>query len=972
MDEPLFIVKPECGVPYVPKVNLTFVEDCVIPPLPPPIFDCEPPIPPPPEPPIPCPDISGSVSIVVRPDGSRCGTSASSLDSDGGGVMTITRTEFCEFNIDLALDIVIPSVPCPVFRPSQLTVVTGRIGCIPSSSDSLTITATPCGDTNDPNAPCEFELELNLTIPIPPCPSITTLPPIITTTRPYCFGFNEPSTLTVSSSQPCGDPNEPCAFEFAINLNIPVPPCPIFHWRTPTLAYSRKSDLVCPPSSSSSDSVTVEVPSDPCNPLEPCETIFGLHLNIEWPVCPKIKAREEELILTPGVKLTRGRVGCNFPSSSDSLTITASEQCDPRQPCEFEFALHLTIPEPPCPRITTKPPVVNIIRKQCSSSSQLDGITITAIPQCDLNEPCEFELEVNLTIPVPPCPKIKTNPPTVTTTRCAGPGGGVFTVIEPPECGDPDDPCEFELDLQISVPVPPCPVILTRPPDVWVFEPTCVGGRPISVLTATPLNNPCGPAEEPCGILLDLEIAIPLPPCPDITGQVYVLVGDPAKSTLEVTNNTLKGCFRDPAEPCDYTIDVTVYVPPFECPVFTIYTPPKVHFSSGENSLKIQLKVPPPPDPNADPPIVVYDCEYEVSLDIYVPLACPVFTVNTTTVSVGDPAESALTIKAAEGSTPEACAFDVDLVINIPCPIFNVLPITVAVGDPSSSTFTIAPVVVTAGDPCKFDVTLGLYIPDFACPVFNVLPITITAGPVASSVFTITPVAATAEDPCKFDVTLGLYMPTLCVWTYELDVATVANGRLTIGLTGETWEPVIDTSECSVVFEQTRAVPPPPTFTSASGSGVTWLAECDAAPTVNITITPTYATAVAWPLNTVVASYEVLFDLRLPRPVVYTGGAITVGDYGSGTISVVPNGPTCDRLITAAITLDTTPCAPPGSSSAPFTVMPPGYYDIEETPPAPLSDDEESDIFIARVLNELATNLEFRKIIRQIVTKDAD
>ena len=514
MDEPLFTIKPDCGVPYIPKVDFQFVEDCKIPAAPPPTFDCQPPIPPPPETPPLCPDIRGAITVkttLLPRSGQSCNTGSDS--SGAGGTINVSQTENCEFFIGIDIDIPIPQPPCPLITAKSPKVTIGYEGCIPSSSDSFTVTPkTTC----DPNTPCEFELELDLTIP------------------------------------------------------IPKPPCPVIRANTPTVVIGYEG---CIPQSSNSFTVT-PIPPDPCDSSSACQ--FELDLTLAIPIpkppCP--------VITTKSPKVTVGYEGC-IPQSSNSFTVTPipPDPCSKDGVCEFELALDLTIPipKPPCPVITTNPPIVTIGYAGCIPNLPNTFTVKPTLPNpCDSSGACEFEFDLNLTIPIPkpPCPVIKTKPPTVTTgySACVTGLPNTFTVTPtPPSLCDPNKPCEFELELNLVVPIPepPCPeiypghVLVTAVDDSLPVPPSQL------IVTKTEVPGTCPNQPKTCQFGIDIEIYVPVPQpvCPSlwVTPGYPIITTGPVGSTPEFLFNIFKS--PDPFSPfgrntdCDWEFRPRITIP---------------------------------------------------------------------------------------------------------------------------------------------------------------------------------------------------------------------------------------------------------------------------------------------------------------------------------------------------------------------------------------------------------------------------
>lgn len=110
---------PDCGVPEVPVVTFDFVDDCFIPPTPPPIFECVlPPVPN--EPCIECPEFTGggTINVGYPTPGDLC-------PKEPKIEVKVEKTsDACEYDITVDLDIPIPRPPCPKINVNSFQVQT--------------------------------------------------------------------------------------------------------------------------------------------------------------------------------------------------------------------------------------------------------------------------------------------------------------------------------------------------------------------------------------------------------------------------------------------------------------------------------------------------------------------------------------------------------------------------------------------------------------------------------------------------------------------------------------------------------------------------------------------------------------------------------------------------------------------------------------------------------------------------------
>lgn len=110
---------PNCGVPEVPVVDFKFVDDCFIPPTPPPIFECLP-VTVPNEPCISCPtfDGGGTINVGYPSPGELC------PKEPRIEVKVEKKGDACEYDLTVDLDIPIPRPPCPKINVNSFEVQT--------------------------------------------------------------------------------------------------------------------------------------------------------------------------------------------------------------------------------------------------------------------------------------------------------------------------------------------------------------------------------------------------------------------------------------------------------------------------------------------------------------------------------------------------------------------------------------------------------------------------------------------------------------------------------------------------------------------------------------------------------------------------------------------------------------------------------------------------------------------------------
>jgi hypothetical protein len=154
----------------------------------------------------------------VRTVKSGCGTTP-----DGGGTFNVRKTENCEFDIGLDLTIPVIVPPCPIINGGRVNVNATYGGCDTTPDSRVRVTprtTDPCGD-----GACEFDIELdiNVNIPTPPCPKINGGGIKVTSGYGQCGGTND-GTIKVTPRtvlDKCG--NAECEFDITADINVVVP-----------------------------------------------------------------------------------------------------------------------------------------------------------------------------------------------------------------------------------------------------------------------------------------------------------------------------------------------------------------------------------------------------------------------------------------------------------------------------------------------------------------------------------------------------------------------------------------------------------------------------------------------------------------------------------------------------------------------------------------------------------------------------
>jgi hypothetical protein len=317
MADPLFTTP--CA-DFVPVVDFEFVEDCLIPSPPPPIYDCGAPTCPPLDIPPFCPDIKGGrVSVTVNSVRAGC-----DVPPGGGGRVTVGKTENCEFDIGLDLSIPIIMPPCPIINGGRVNVNASYGGCDTPPDSKVRVTprgGDPCGD-----GACEFDIELdiNVNIPTPPCPKINGGGISVTSSYGQCGGTSG-GTINVTPRtviSPCGDSE--CEFDINADISVvvPFPGCPRFTKSVSTGTPSFDIRQISSP--------------DCGDDGEPC----SYHFDVVFPEVPPV----------PCPEITGGNIAISFSQSNQAYgSISVSPRRGPlgADECAFEVTGRLVIPSPP-------------------------------------------------------------------------------------------------------------------------------------------------------------------------------------------------------------------------------------------------------------------------------------------------------------------------------------------------------------------------------------------------------------------------------------------------------------------------------------------------------------------------------------------------------------------------------------------------------------------------------------------------
>jgi hypothetical protein len=378
------------------------------------------------------------------------------------------------------------------------------------------------------------------------------------------------------------------------------------------------------------------------------------------------------------------------------------------------------------------------------------------------------------------------------------------------------DPCTYDLDFEVNVPLPPPPCI----PEIVAGEivvntayDDCVSsGASLSVRKETIQNGDCD-TPDTCQYALDLgiDIGIPRPPCPVLSVGDFVVTSNydtpdctAGLSKFTITPQIIPGDCDTP-ERCEFLFDLEIYVPipKSPCPEFTVrtFTVGSKFSDDPENCLlnsKFEITAVPVPGTCNTPE----SCNFLVDLEIMVPIPrapCPVISVGEFGVNVAYAGtecagqESKFQIRTAitdgDCDNPPRCAFLVDLVLTIPIPQPPCVDIAInasedfvrvyyadQVGCPVESPVFAITRTIEPGNGCdvpnrcawEFTLDLPIYIPKPPCPIIRSRSFNVVTAVDSDACLQDAP-------PNKFTITTNIIpgdcnTPDQCEYIFDLDI----------------------------------------------------------------------------------------------------------------------------------------------------------------------------------------------------------
>lgn len=526
---------------------------------------------------------------------------------------------------------------------------------------------------------CEFDIDvsINIPIPVPPCPEINVTKFEVNTHRRNCQppAGKQNRFAIIKKVVPAVNCNDAprCQFELELEILIPTPPpppCPEINVTTFEVnSYVR--DCLPPPGKRNRFAV-IKKTILPENCEDDTQCNFELELEILVPVpppppCPEITSKiKVDYIEYDAIQPPPDLSNCNqfFITKVDNKP-PCSESDANTPPCTFELDLQLCIPQPKvyCPEINVTSFFVNTY----TSGFQPSRFTITP----SITDKCIFDIDLEINVLVPGCPIIK-------------PIQEEFPVIR--DIGDEKlkvyvnkyetlNTCQFTFDFELRLNPVACPIFNTAGNlKITQIQPT---EEPYGYLTFEPLPPP--EPTDPCEYNVYLDLYLPKVCKPTFIYNVGRSVINPCYYSDAATAASCPGTDKieiyieelDPVQ-CTYEVFTyykpAIYRPPeVECDVFVADDVHVYYLDSFNEEPRVELKI----NPRSRAPTDTY-CTYDVTLDIYVGKCVPTFTqgyqnIDIETIGPNEQPHGEVDIKIEESGYND-CTYEVtaDIKIYIP------------------------------------------------------------------------------------------------------------------------------------------------------------------------------------------------------------------------------------------------------------------------------------------------------------------
>jgi hypothetical protein len=618
----------------------------------------------------PCPDFSkGSFSVAMDP-GRKKPTGVIKTRK-----LPPKNSSSCRFAIDFNLKIPVP--PCPQFSKGSFSVAMDRGRKNPTG----VLTTRKLAPKN--SSSCRFAIDFNLKIPVPPCPDFSKG----SFSVKMAHGRKNPTGgLTTRKLAPKNSSS--CRYAIDLTLTIPVPPCPDFSKGSFSvkMAHGRKNPTgaittrkLAPKNSSS------------------CRYAIDLTLNIPVPPCPQFSKGSFS------VKMDRGRKNPTGGLTTRKLAPKNSSSC------RYAIDLTLNIPVPPCPDFSKG----SFSVKMAHGRKNPTGAITTRKIAPKNSSSCRYAVDFKLEIPVPPCPQFSKGSFSVKMAHGRKNPTGTITTrkIAPKNSSS----CRYAVDFKLEIPVPPCPQF-----SKGSFSVKMDRGRknPTGGLTTrklAPKNS------SSCRYAIDLTLNIPVPPCPDFSRGSFSVKMDRGRKNPTGTLTTRKLTPKNSSS-CRYAIDLNLTIPVPPCP----------DFSKGSFSVKMDRGRKNPTGGLTTRKLAPKNsssCRYAIDLNLTIPVPpCPDFSKGSFSVKMAhgrkNPTGTITTRKIAPKNS-SSCRYAVDFKLEIPvppCPDFSKGSFSVKMDHGRrypTGAITTRKLAPKNSSSCRFAIDFNLKIPVPPCPDFS-------------------------------------------------------------------------------------------------------------------------------------------------------------------------------------------------------------------------------------------------------------
>lgn len=869
---------------------------------------------------------------------------------------TCTEAGQCDFDIELEILTRIPRTPCPNINIADFEVQSGLAlsGCLIDAENRFEIITkhTPPENCNDPGQ-CEFDVELNIAVPIPvvPCPLINTAFDFKTSfigdpVDAACTADRDTHFyITTSHTEPTCDDAGQCTFDVDLEIFVPIPrtPCPIINRTNFDVAVGHAGFDCVAGAQNIFEITTRHTAPENCNDPGQCE--FDVELSIAVPIpvvpCPIINrntfdissgftgAEVDELCQIAQAEYVRPQL----PDSIKSYLANGNWQLYAQTPdgatygnVTFNAQGDLVYSTGALVEYTRPAVIVNLavtpfgaeeiffqFNKEIGSRNRFTITTKHTEPTCNEAAQCEFDVDLSIFIPVPrtPCPDIDIGGFNVISgyrgdkLDCINAAENRFEIttahVAPQDCNDPGQ-CQFELSLDIAVPIPlpECPIINTKffevtttfigdisDKSVELLDAACTAGKENKFLITTKhVDATCTEAPR-CEFDVELEVYVPIPrtPCPIVLVDTFEVTqgfaGEPCikNNKFEIVTRHTDPTTCTETGQCEFGIllELGVPIPRTPCPVISLTKFEAVTgFAdspcvAGKNNNFAITPAHTAPDGCTDPG----QCAFNVDLELYVKIprpTCPIINANPLVQEVyyenacsrpSSRFEISTQITKGDCNTPDTCTYVADLELYIPVPVPPCPEITSSTGMIVNVGYAGSQCV--AGKDNRFDITA-----------------TVEQTPCGANrcVFDIeTEITVPIPSPPCVEIKRGAFEVNVGYSTCVSSGGTFEIRKVTTPAAG------CDTPEtCSYVIDLELNVPIPVPRCPTISAGISAAARYSDAPskvgTTAMTVTPSHTAPSCNDAGQCNFDIDVVVDVDIPRPtcpVINSVGTLRVG-----------------------------------------------------------------------------------------------